>query len=357
MALKVRANLSNKGFGKPIDLDISSSGVTAFFGPSGSGKTSLLRVISGLDRHIQTSVSFNDATWQNEEIFVPTYQRRLAYVFQEPSLFAHLTVDGNLEFALSRSIKSTHTHAIDKGAICEVLDITRLLTRHPQTLSGGEAQRVAIARALCSNPQLLLMDEPLSALGSAHKSEIIPLFEQVCHKAQIPIVYVSHSIDEVARFADHMVILNDGCVTAQGSIEAMLSRLDLPHAQELDSISLMLGEVIEHDVEFGLTKISTSAGALTILQAQHLSIGDKVKIKIATKDVSLSLTEADDTSILNRFPATVSEIRELDVARVLIKLDAAGQPLLAQITRKSASLLKVSIGQSLIAQVKSCALV
>ena len=357
MALKVRANLSNKGFGTSIDLDISSSGVTAFFGPSGSGKTSLLRVISGLDRHIQTSVSFDNEIWQSKEIFVPTYKRKIAYVFQEPSLFTHLTVDGNLEFALSRSTQSADLHPIDKKAICEVLDITRLLARHPQTLSGGEAQRVAIARALCSNPKLLLMDEPLSALDSAHKSEIIPLFEQVCHTAKIPIVYVSHSIDEVARFADHMVILNDGRIMAQGKIEAMLSRLDLPHAQELDSISLMLGEVIEHDTEFGLTKITTSAGVMTLLQAQHLSIGDKVKIKIATKDVSLTLSEASDTSILNKLPVTVSEICELDVARVLIKLDAVGQPLIAQITRKSVSLMQLSVGQSLVAQVKSCALI
>jgi len=142
-----------------------------------------------------------------------------------------------------------------------------------------------------------------------------------------------------------------------GNVEGMLTRLYLPHAQGLDSITLMLGEVLEHDVECGLAKNSTSVGLITLLQAQHFSIGDNVKIKIANKDVSLSLTEGNDISILNRFPVTVPEICELDVARVLVKLDAAGQPLLAQITRKSASLMKLSVGQSLVAQVKSCALV
>lgn len=356
MALKLHVNLSSKGFETPIDLEIPETGVTAFFGPSGSGKTSILRVISGLDRQINTRVNFADQTWQNEQVFVPTHRRHLAYVFQEPSLLTHLTVDGNLEFALSRNKISKNEFPIDKEAICKILNISSLVARYPHTLSGGEAQRVAIARALCSNPQLLLMDEPLSALDAGHKAEIIPLLEQVCQDAQVPIIYVSHSLDEVARFADQMVILNEGRVTAQGTTETMLSRLDLPHAQELDSMSLMVGEITGYDTDFGLTHISTSVGTLTLLQAQHLSIGDRVKIKIATKDVSLTLTEAMDTSILNKFPVTVSEICELDSSRVLIKLDAAGQTLLAQITRKSVSLMQLSVGQSLIAQVKSCAL-
>ena len=202
------------GRGLDIDLDLPRHGITALTGPSGSGKTTCLRVVAGLERLPGARVAFGDETWQDGNSFVPPHRRALGYVFQEASLFTHLTVAGNLEFGRARV--AAHERTIDTGEVAEMLGIAGLLGRKPDMLSGGERQRVAIARALLAAPRLLLMDEPLAGLDSARKQEILPYLERLRDNMSIPIVYVSHAADEVARLADHLVLLDGGKVLANG---------------------------------------------------------------------------------------------------------------------------------------------
>ncbi len=333
---------------------MASRGVTALYGPSGCGKTSLLRAISGLDRHANAMIHFNGEIWQDNAEFLAVHRRDLAYVFQEPSLFAHLSVKQNLEFAADRA-RRTDRH-FDANEISRRLNITHLLQRDCHSLSGGERQRVAIARALCAQPRLLLMDEPLSALDADHKAEIIPLLEGVCRGSAVPIIYVSHSLDEVARFADDLLLMEQGQVVHHGAIADVLSRLDSPLAQQVDAAAIVEGCVLRHEPDFGLTHITTSVGELSIAHAQNLKPGDELRVRLHARDVSIALEQPENTSILNSLVAKIVDMREQDAAQVMIRLEANGTPLLAKITRKSLSLLQLEIGQQVVLQVKSVAL-
>lgn len=355
MTLKLTVNLASKGFDQPMQLALPTQGVTAVFGPSGCGKTSLLRAISGLDQHPTSHVEFEGEVWQNDQSFVPTHQRGLAYVFQEASLFEHLTVEQNLDFALKRRQTIEGNTAVKSDAV-ELLNIGHLLLRSSNTLSGGEQQRVAIARALCANPRLLLMDEPLSALDAGHKAEILPFLEALCRGTNTPIVYVSHSINEVARLADHMVLLDNGVVLAQGPTSDMLSRLDLSLTQRADAAAVLDGTVRHKDTEFALTRVHTQAGELFVTHAEQLAVGSAVRLKLCARDVSIALEQPKQTSILNCVRAQIIEMQYQEAAQVLVRLDASGAPLLAKITKKSQQALNLNIGQSVVLQIKSVAL-
>ncbi|WP_295482758.1 molybdenum ABC transporter ATP-binding protein [uncultured Pseudomonas sp.] len=357
--LKARLKLARDTFTLDVDLDLPSRGISALFGHSGSGKTSCLRCLAGLEQANEAFIQINGEVWHDTErnLFVPPHRRPLGYVFQEPSLFPHLSVRGNLAFGWRRVAASERKVELDQA--CQLLGIGHLLERKPSTLSGGEAQRVGIARALLSSPRLLLMDEPLAALDGPRKREILPYLERLHDELDIPVVYVSHAQDEVARLADHLVLLEQGKVMASGPIGPTLARLDLSLAQSEDAGVVLEGVVVGHQPDYGLfdLRLPGAVGPTLRIAHQHLQVGSTLRLKVQARDVSLTLAQDTTSSILNRLSVTVGECRAADnPAHVLVSLDAAGNPLLARITRYSADQLHVQPGQRLWAQIKSVAL-
>ncbi|MFT4636029.1 MAG: molybdate transport system ATP-binding protein [Arenicella sp.] len=353
MSLELKFKLAYGDFNLDIEQTLSSTGVTALYGPSGSGKTSVLRAIAGLDKLASGSVKFNQHIWQHGLTFLPTHQRALAYVFQEPSLFDHLSVKANVEYGFKRV--PPKQQLITPNYAIEALGLSGLLGRDTQTLSGGEKQRVAIARALCSNPILLLMDEPLSALDNTSKAEILPMLVALRDDFAIPIIYVSHSLNEVSRLADHLVLMNQGLVVASGDIQSMLTQLDLSLAQDADAESLIDAVVESHDEPFELTYLDSPVGRFSVLK-RPLAIGEKVRLLIPARDVSITREKQQDTSILNIFPATIEQIESAGTAQVTVRLSANGLPLLARLTKKSSSLMNLAVGDSVYLQAKSVAI-
>ncbi|WP_409319620.1 molybdenum ABC transporter ATP-binding protein [Pseudomonas sp. KCJK9016] len=355
--IEARLKLAWPGFGLDVDLSLPGRGVTALFGQSGSGKTTCLRCIAGLERAADAFISINGEVWQDSQtgIFVPPHRRALGYVFQEASLFAHLSVLANLQFGLKRIAKDQRR--VDLAQATELLGIGHLLERHPQHLSGGERQRVGIARALLTSPKLLLMDEPLAALDSQRKSEILPYLQRLHDELDIPVLYVSHAQDEVARLADHLVLLEAGKALASGPIGETLARLDLPLAMGDDAGVIIEGQVTSYDHAYQLLCLRLPDTLLDI-RVTHapMDVGQALRCKVQARDVSLTLHDSEHSSILNRLPVrVVSEMPADNAAHVLIRLDAGGTPLLARITRYSRDQLGVHPGQALWAQIKAVA--
>jgi molybdate transport system ATP-binding protein len=355
--IDVRLKRAYSGFSLDVDLNLPGRGVTAFYGHSGSGKTTCLRCIAGLERAEHGFVQINDEVWQDSDngIFVPPHKRALGYVFQEASLFPQLSVLANLQFGLKRIAKSQRR--VDMAQATELLGIGHLLERHPQHLSGGERQRVGIARALLTSPKLLLMDEPLAALDSQRKSEILPYLQRLHDELDIPVLYVSHAQDEVARLADHLVLLSEGKALASGPIGETLARLDLPMAMGDDAGVIIEGQVSAYDAEYQLLSLQLPATEMSI-RVTHapIALGQPLRCKVHARDISLSLQNSEFSSILNRLPVTVVSEQSADnAAHVLIRLDAGGTPLVARITRYSRDQLGVHPGQHLWAQIKAVA--
>ncbi|MHC8372183.1 molybdenum ABC transporter ATP-binding protein [Pseudomonas sp. MDT1-85] len=352
-----RLKLNYSGFSLNVDLQLPGRGVTALYGHSGSGKTTCLRCIAGLERAEQGFIQVNDEVWQDSDkgIFVPPHKRALGYVFQEASLFPHLSVRANLEFGLKRIPRQQRR--VDMAHATELLGIGHLLDRDPQNLSGGERQRIGIARALLTSPKLLLMDEPLAALDTQRKNEILPYLQRLHDELDIPVLYVSHSQDEVARLADHLVLLSNGKALASGAIGETLARLDLPLALGDDAGVVIEGHVSAYDADYQLLTLQLPNTELSIRVAHSPMVeGQALRCKVQARDVSLSLQGVEQSSILNRLPVTViSEIGADNAAHVLIRLNAAGTPLLARITRYSRDQLGVHPGQQLWAQIKAVA--
>ncbi|WP_339416340.1 molybdenum ABC transporter ATP-binding protein [Pseudomonas sp. RL_105y_Pfl1_103] len=355
--IDVRLQLKYSGFALEVDLHLLGRGVTALYGHSGSGKTTCLRCIAGLERAEDGFIQVNDEVWQDSRngVFVPPHKRALGYVFQEASLFAHLSVRANLEFGLKRIPRQQRR--VDMAQATELLAIGHLLDRNPQHLSGGERQRIGIARALLTSPKLLLMDEPLAALDSQRKGEILPYLERLHDELDIPVLYVSHAQDEVARLADHIVLLSDGKALASGPIGETLARLDLPLARGDDAGVVIDGTVSTYDEHYQLLTLQLPDSALHMRVAHApLAVGKALRIKVQARDVSLSLQAEEHSSILNRLPVTVTqEIPADNSAHVLVRLDAGGTPLLARITRFSRDQLQLHPGQTLWAQIKAVA--
>jgi molybdate transport system ATP-binding protein len=329
-------------------------GVTALFGASGSGKTTLLRCIAGLERATGT-LHVNGDTWQDETIFEPVHKRPLGYVFQEASLFPHLSVRANLEYGLKRIPLSERKVPLEQ--VVEWLGLERLIERgDPARLSGGERQRVAIGRALLTSPRILLMDEPLSALDTNSKQEILPYLERLHRDLKIPVLYVSHAMDEVARLADHLVLLDQGRVIASGALGEMLARLDLPTAHFDDAGAVIEAVVAQHDETYHLTRLDFSGGSLWVGQVQQ-PFGSKVRARVLARDVSIATQQPHGSSITNILHARIAEIRDEGPDKVIVRL-AVGEShvLLSRITRRSRDLLKLSVGMDVFAQVKSVAL-
>ncbi len=342
-----------------IDTRIPAKGVTAIYGHSGSGKTSLLRCIAGLEKAPNGSLAIHkddwQATWQDSNIFLPVHKRPIGYVFQEASLFAHLNAEKNLRYAIKRADKKVTQEFYQR--VIAVMGINDILERYPNQLSGGERQRIAIARALLIQPRLLLMDEPLAALDHQRKQEILPYLEKLQQSFDIPILYVSHSMDEVARLADHIVVLDQGKVIAEGKLTDVFSRIDLPQRLEDESGVILTGKVVEKDSQWNLMRIAFADHSIWIPDSGE-TLEQTVRTRILAKDVSLSLTQHEDTSIVNRLPVKVVAINaDTDNAMALVRLKMGGEFLVAKMTQKSVYHLNLSQGTIVWAQVKSVALV
>jgi len=354
--IEARFAASFGAFSLDVDIQVTGQGVTALFGASGCGKTTLLRCIAGLER-ASGYCRFNGEPWQDDSsrFFVPTHRRELGYVFQEASLFPHLSVRGNLEYGWK--LVSAHQRRVAFDDVVQLLGLGYLLDRGVSRVSGGERQRVAIARALLTTPRLLLMDEPLAALDFPSKQEILPYLEQLHDELEIPVVYVSHDPAEVARLADHMMLLEDGRVRASGAAVDLLTRLDLPLSAFDGATAVIEGTVAGHDETYYLTWIETSAGRLVVPRAD-VAAGRRQRVQIHARDVSLARGAHHDSSILNILPVVVADTRECDRTQLLVRLRLEdGQSLLARITRRSGVALGIREGMFIYAQIKSVALV
>lgn len=353
LSIDARFRMAYPDFMLDVDLQLPTHGVTAFFGPSGSGKTTLLRCIAGLEHPPEGCLRVKGETWQDEKTFLPPHRRPIGYVFQEANLFPHLDVAGNLDFGARR----TRENARDRSTIIELLGIGHLLGRGAQGLSGGERQRVAIARALLAAPQLLLMDEPLAALEHQRKREIMPYLERLHDELDIPILYVSHAIDEVSRLADHLVLLEQGRAIASGPLGEIATRLDLPLAQDDDASVMIEATVGAHDRNYHLTRFDFPGGCVHA-GLRELPLAHPARISIQARDVSIALTPVKDSSILNRLPAVIEAFADArHPAHLLVRLNVGGTPLLARITHRSRDQLGLSEGQRVWAQIKTVALV
>lgn len=348
-------SLARPGFRFDVQLELPEKGVTALFGSSGSGKTTCLRLLSGLERGAGR-LRVLGQLWQDDarRIFVPPHERALGYVFQEASLFSHLSVRENLAYAEKRRRASARAQSF--AAVSAMLELTPLLSRTPGTLSGGERQRVALARALLSGPRLLLLDEPLAALDDARKAEVFPYLERLRDELSIPMLYVSHTLAEVARLADHLVLLERGSVVAAGPSVELLSRLDLPLAGGEQAGVVIEARVAEHDAQHQLSRLDFTGGALWVSRVER-PLGAALRAHVLARDVSIALGPPGPSSILNILPAEVAELCDLgpDRVNVRLKLGEAGVALLSRVTRRSREALRLAPGSQVYAQVKSVA--
>lgn len=335
-------------------LAIPSQGITALYGPSGCGKSTLLDCIAGLRNAEEGStVRIGDTVWASGKKGTPAWHRELGYVFQDARLFEHLTVLGNLEYAIRRRSSANNAATIDE--VVETLQIGALLSRMPQTLSAGQKQRVAVARALLRSPVMLLMDEPLANLDHAAKQSILPALHHVSARWNIPIIFVSHDIEEVSQLADYLVLLENGAVILHGPALELSSKLDTRLSHEEQAAAIVTGVVAAHDDTFLLTQISAD-DQMIFVSRLSLPIGEPCRVRIPARDISLCRTRPTDSSILNVMAVTVAEIEQTHEPRILLRLAMGTQFLLARITRKSLVELGIEVGDTLFAQIKSVAL-
>jgi molybdate transport system ATP-binding protein len=354
------------GFELDVDLDLPGKGITVLYGASGSGKTTLLRCVAGLERARagQGVVRIGRQVWQDDAagIFLPTSKRALGYVFQEASLFEHLTVEGNVRYGLQRSGGGSAGQQVLDSAI-ELLGIGALLRRMPTQLSGGERQRVAIARALATQPKLLLLDEPLAALDAPRKQEILPWLERLHGQWRAPILYVTHSSEELTRLADHVVVLDHGRAKAAGAVADVLTAIDSPALTGDEAGALLTGRIVERDARWHLARVAFDGGSLW-LGDRGLPLDHTVRLRVLARDVSIAIDEPRGTSIQNSIqntlPCTIeSWVADAHPAQVLVRvrvLEGERQSLLlARITARAFDALRLGAGRRVWAQVKSVA--
>ena len=350
--IECKIKIQLESFTLDANFSIPDRGITVVFGPSGSGKTTLLRAIAGLEKSDNGFLKIGDSVWQKGENFLPTHKRQIGYVFQDAALFDHLDVKGNLNFVIKRAIGLKEDFI---ESIHNLLEIKTLLNRKTTQLSGGERQRVAIARALLTNPKILLLDEPLSALDLKRKNEILPYLDSIHNDLEIPILYVTHSQDEMSRLADHLLLIEDGNIIGSGPVNDMLTRFDMPLSHGGEAVSIIEAEVLKRDPEFNLMHLDFLGGQF-IDPDNGFPVQTKVRIRVVARDVSLTKSKQVDTSILNIFPAMVQEIVNEGEAQVMVRLQIKETILLACITRKSSCKLRLEKGSEVFVQVKSVAI-
>lgn len=350
MSLAVRARWPRGDFRLDVDLQLALTGVTALFGRSGCGKTSLLRLLAGLDRVPAADVRCGDDVWQQGRYFVPLHQRRIGLVFQEHSLLPHLSVRGNLEYGYRRTpAAQRRLHPAD---ITDLLGLETLLDRDTQHLSGGERQRVAIGRALLTSPRLLLLDEPLSALDTQTRREVMPFLARLATEVGVPMVLVTHAADEVERLADQVVFLHDGRVTSQLPLQAALSRPDSPLFADDGTTCILNGQLLPPD-GCGLARFGNDQLQL-LIQADPRPVR---RLRIHCRDVAIAVHPVEQVSIQNQLPLTIIRITDVSPGRVLVTGQLAdGQWLSAEITATACQQLQLASGQRVFALIKSVAL-
>ncbi len=353
LAVKCREVLGT--FALDVDAEFPANGVTAVFGPSGSGKTTLLRSIAGLHRPHGGFCALAGEIWQDERSFVPPHLRRIGYVFQEASLFPHLNVRKNLLFGTPRS-DTTTARRLDE--VLQILELQHLIERSPHNLSGGERQRVAIGRALLSDPKLLLMDEPLSALDDGAKQDILPFIERLCQTLAIPVLYVSHNMAEIERIADTLALMERGKIIAQGPLAQLQANPDLPLFDSAAAAISFDAALSHYDAAYGLAQFTVSGGSF-VVPAQQPPALPQQRLKVLARDVSLSLSEPVGSSILNVLPARIDTAKPCGLHHITVSLRLGargeGAVLLARITRRSWDVLALQAGVHVYAQVKSVA--
>jgi len=336
-----------------VDCSIPATGVTAIFGPSGSGKTTLLNCIAGLSSSASDSeIVYQGETWQSEGVFLQPWEREIGFVFQDSRLFPHLSVRQNLEYAVARQKRQSD---ISMENIIEWLSLEELLPQAATELSAGQKQRVAIARALLSAPQLLLLDEPLANLDHAARRQCLHYLQKLRDLIELPILYVSHDMEEVGQLADKLIILNSGKIEAQGSVIDLCSRLDLRLSHSEAAATIVIGRVTRHDESYGLTELDVSQSTVFVNQMSE-RIGTSCRLRIAARDISICRERNTASSILNILPVRLVEIEKTNDTRVLLRLALGQQFLIARVTRKSVTELDLKVGEDLYAQVKSVAL-
>jgi len=357
MSIHARFAVRYADFALNAEIELPGRGVSALFGHSGSGKTTFLRAVAGLEHAAGGYLEVNGEVWQDASrgFFLPTHRRPLGYVFQDAALFPHLNVRDNLAYGRRRIAPARRRVAAE--AAIELLGIGKLLERLPEKLSGGEKSRVAMARALLTSPSLLLMDEPLAALDHARKQEILPYLEKLHDELDIPVLYVSHAADEIARLADHLVVLENGQVLANGPLVETLARIDLPIRLGEDTGVVIDTTVVKRDRDWHLAQVEFSGGWLWVRDNGHPE-GQHVRVRILARDVSIAHERVYGTSILNMLPAQVVALADdTHAALTLVRLDLGGAPLIARLTRRSAAALGLRPGIKVWAQIKAVALV
>ncbi|MBN8443660.1 MAG: molybdenum ABC transporter ATP-binding protein [Thauera sp.] len=353
----IRLKLPRAQFDVDVDLRLPGRGISVLFGASGSGKTTILRCVAGLERAASGFVRIGGAVWQDDArgLHVPTWRRPLGYVFQEASLFEHLNVQRNLEFGLRRAGGAADRHALDEAV--DLLGIRALLQRRPQDLSGGERQRVAIARALATRPRLLLLDEPLASLDLPRRREIMPWLERMRDELAIPMLYVTHSMDELSRLADEVVVLDKGRAVATGPVADILTRGDLPALAGEEAATVLQGTVAERDAHWHLARIQLD-GASLLVRDSGLAVGRPVRLRVLARDVSVTLDEPVRSSIQNHLPGVVDAVvADSHPAQALVRVRCDGQILMARLTWKSVEELQLHPQRSVWVQVKSVAVI
>ena len=354
--IELALRLPRDAFVLDVQLSLPSRGVSALFGPSGCGKTTLLRALAGLER-AAGRVAIGDRVWQDDAagVFVPVHRRPIGYVIQEAALFPHLDVRRNIDYGRRRVAASAQRVALD--GVIELLGIAHLLQRRTGTLSGGERQRVAIARALATSPGLLLMDEPLAALDAQRKAEVLPYLERLHAELDIPVVYVSHAIDEVARLAHHLVLMAQGRVLAAGPLAEVMSRLDLPTAHGEAAGVVLEARLAERDAQWQLARFDLGEGHALWARDPGLATGRAVRLRVLARDVSLSLSPQAGSSIGNQLPGQVQDMADdTHPALTLVRVRVGRVPVVARLTRRSAHALQLAPGRPVWVQVKTVAL-
>ena len=350
----IRKGESHQKFELHADFEIPGDGITAIFGPSGSGKTSLLRSIAGLEKQINGWIRFKEETWQTSDSFLPSHKRRIGYVFQTKNLFPHLTSEQNIQFAIQR--RASAEQSLDPESIFRQLGIDSLRDKLPNQLSGGEQQLVAIARAILSNPRLLLMDEPLSSLDKSRQKDLLKTIKNINEVFSIPILYVTHSINEVLEIADHLMVIKNGIIVTNKPLMAALTEFSTNNTLWPDIGAVIEATVVNRDAKYGLSEVEFQGGSLRVANAL-LEIGSKVRLSILARDISIAYTKQEDTSILNKVEAEVIEILEdNNPAFQQILLSAKTTKFRALVTRKSVDILGLEAGQTVWMQIKSVAI-